>query len=418
MVVLFLTGLNAIAQTKYQKGYIITNDNIKKECYIKNEDWINTPYEFKYKNTLNSEYKEGTIKNIKEFGIPNILKYTRFNVNIDQSVSSVERLSTTRQSEFVKKTLFLKTLVEGKVNLLVFQNNDFTRFFYEKDNQIKQLEYKLYKDSKNRIGKNLNYLKQLREELPCKKANNKNLEYKEKSLVKYFITYNLCDPNSLSPEIKNINYVVNNKGKSKFNLYARLGLNYSKLQLYVSRNFQNISQDISFDSKPIYAPGFELEYVMPFNNNKWSLFIDPSYQSYKSEITDTFPSHPSFNRTTSVDYKSIELPIGVRHYLFLNNQKKHKLFFDLGINVDVPFSSLVTEKFNFSNDVNISDVSFTLKPNLFLGFGYTMNEKYKVEFRYNTPRNLELLNHMNNNTIYYSKSNYDTFSFIISYNFL
>ncbi len=418
MVVLFLTGLNAIAQTKYQKGYIITNDNTKKECYIKNEDWINTPYQFKYKNTLNSEYKEGTIKNIKEFGIPNILKYTRFDVNIDQSSSTTNKLSSTRQSQFIKKTVFLKTLVEGKSSLFLYQNQDFFRFFYLKDNQIKQLEYKLYKDSKNRIGKNLNYLKQLREELPCKKANNKNLEYKEKPLVKYFITYNSCNPNSLSPEVKSINYSANNQGKSKFNLYARLGFNFSNLQLYVARNFQNIIRDIDFNSKTIYAPGFELEYVMPFNNNKWSVFIDPSYQSYKTEITHIFPSHPSFKRVTSVNYKSIELPIGIRHYLFLNSQKKHKLFFDLGINVDVPFNSLVTEELNFSKNVNTSEISFNLKPNFFLGFGYTMNEKYKVEFRYNTSRNFELIDRLNANTIHYSKSNYNTFSFIISYNFL
>lgn len=418
LIVLLLIGLNSFSQNNYKKGYIITNDDTEKECYIKNEGWLNTPNQFQYKTSLDSNYKIGTLKNIKEFGISNTLKYIRFNVNIDKSSSKLDKLDHSRQSSFVKETLFLKTLVQGSVSLFSYRNGSLVRFFYKKEKeQINQLEYKLYKSISNRIGKNLNYLKQLREYFPCKKTRTKKTKYEERDLVEYFIKYNSCDTKSLS-SLKNINYSVKKKGKSKLNLYAKLGFNFSKLQLSLPGSLYNKSREVNFDSKTIFAPGIELEYLMPFNNNKWALFIDPSYQSYNSEVLEVHPLLTSQNRTYKINYNSIELPIGIRHYLFLNNIEKHKLFFNAGLTIDIPFNSSVTETGEALVQPEVSEASFKFEPNVFLGFGYVMNEKYKIEFRYNTPKKLNLSSFNYNiitNPQYFWQTNYDTFAIIISY---
>lgn len=421
LIVLLLIGLNSFSQNNYEKGYIITNDNTKKECYIKNEDWLNTPKQFLYKISLNADSNIGSIKNIKEFGVVNIFKYKRFDVNIDKSSHKLDKLDHSRQSSFVEETLFLKTLIVGSVNLYSYRNGDLVRFFYKKGKEsINQLEYKLYKDINNRIGKNLNYLKQLREYFSCNKTNTKRIRYKERDLVEYFMKYNSCNNNS-NDNIENINYYsIKSKHKSKFNFYVKLGINFSKLQLSLPGTLVNEEREANFDLKTIFSPGIEIEYQLPFNNNKWAVFIDPSYQSYKSETVQKHSFLSSQNKIYSISYKSLELPLGARYYSFLDNHKTHKLFFNAGITIDIPFNSSATEKFNSQfSPPKSSTISFKLIPNFFLGFGYVMDEKYKIEFRYNASRKLNLSSFKNNSTVigpqHFWQSSYDTFAVIFSY---
>jgi hypothetical protein len=39
----FLLPLFGLAQTNFKQGYIIDNQNNRKECLVKDEDWLNNP---------------------------------------------------------------------------------------------------------------------------------------------------------------------------------------------------------------------------------------------------------------------------------------------------------------------------------------------------------------------------------------
>ena len=166
MLLLFI-GLNTIAQIKFEKGYFISNNGIKTECFIKNEDWLNNPSKFLYKTELNSKVLTATIEKVKEFKISNKLYYIRFSVLIDESSSVMGQLSDKRTSDFTQKKLFLKLLVDGKSKLYSYTKKNLIRYFYKKNNGVKQLEYKLYNISQVQIAKNINYIKQLNDFFPC-----------------------------------------------------------------------------------------------------------------------------------------------------------------------------------------------------------------------------------------------------------
>ncbi|TEB40704.1 hypothetical protein D0809_29250, partial [Flavobacterium circumlabens] len=40
---------------------------------------------------------------------------------------------------------------------------------------------------------------------------------------------------------------------------------------------------VDLDKKVIFRIGAEAEYILPYNKNKWSVFVNPAYQKYEDE---------------------------------------------------------------------------------------------------------------------------------------
>ena len=151
-----------------------------------------------------------------------------------------------------------------------------------------------------------------------------------------------------------------------FNLNIRPGLNSSSLFI---NNSAISSRSTDYGNKLAFRIGLEFEFIMGFNKNKWAVIIEPTYQYFKAEDNDI-----TNLSNTNVDYKSLELPIGVRHYLFLNNNSK------IFINGSFIYDFVLNSK------VRNLDASSSL--NLAMGVGYNYNQKYSVEFRYHTNRDI------------------------------
>jgi len=187
IVLLTTLSFNSYSQIEFEKGYLIDNSGKRTDCFIQNMDWKNNPDKFEYKLTGNSELKIGTIKTIKEFTISNTLKYKRFLVEIDKSSSQINKLTNSKKPEFKEETLFLKSLLEGKANLYFYEGNNLTRYFYSVDNSdVKQLIYKSYRTSDNKVEKNNSYKQQLWVDLNCKDIvlnDAKNTDYRKGDLL-------------------------------------------------------------------------------------------------------------------------------------------------------------------------------------------------------------------------------------------
>ncbi|EDP94995.1 outer membrane beta-barrel protein [Kordia algicida OT-1] len=122
--------------------------------------------------------------------------------------------------------------------------------------------------------------------------------------------------------------------------------------------------------------GAELEYVFPFNRNKWSMFIAPNYSSYEGE-----GSFQDLNveRKFILEYSAIQIPVGFRHYFFINDTSK--IFLSGEILVDIP---LTTEtRGNFT----IPEEDFRPSAGAAFGIGYSY-EKYSIEARFIPNREL------------------------------
>jgi len=275
-------------------------------------------------------------------------------------VEAVNALSPISEPIFVKEQLFLKVLVEGEATLYSYRDGKLRRYFYNnRPIETQQLIYKSYKIDEFSIAKNTQYKQQLWENVRCaveKYSEVNKVEYKKSDLVEYFVSYNECR------NVSYVNYELNKNYNGTFNIALRPGINNSSLEY----EFINSSLlDGKFDNKWAFRFGLEFEYV-------------------------------------KVNYTSIEVPIGMRHYMYLNENSK--LFLNAQVVLDFPGSS----KLHYAQD---RDLDLSSKPNLAFGLGYKYNDKYSIEVRGHTNRNV--LDGFTN-----WGSAYKTMSIIIGYSIL
>ncbi len=364
-ILAILCTLRSFAQINYDQGYFINDKNEKIDCLIKNRDWRNNPAEFQYKLSKNAESQTATIDSVKEFGINSFSKYQRFDIEMDRSSKEVENMSTSRDPEFKKERLFLKTLVEGNASLFFYQEVNLKRYFIKTvDAEIEQLIFKKYKTFEKQVKENRQYLVQLSDQLKCDSTITieklKKLEYKNKPLVKMFEEYNQCVNTQF------INYEKLHK-RDKFNLNLRGGPHLSTL----------IFNNTEFEKKLGFKVGVELEYIFPVNKNKWALILEPTFQYSKSEGLAQSVVIGSIKVIS--DYKSIEFPIGLRHFFYLNQNSK------IFINASYVFDYTMSSKAYY--EIGSSEFPYESGQNYAFGLGYKQNN-LSVEFRYSTERRL------------------------------
>lgn len=396
LLISFLT-INSYSQIVFEKGYFITNSGEKTECLIKNIAWKNNPIAFEYKKDENSSIETATIQLVKEFEIYNSSRYIRETVKIDQSSQTLDKLSNTKEPIFAEKQLFLKVLIQGKANL--YSYDDGKLFFYNVDNsKIEQLIYKSYYFGENEVAKNEQFKQQLFNAFNGSAITiNRltNIEYKKNSLIAIFEEYN---------KYQNSEF-INFEGKEKkysFNISIRPRINNSSLEL---SDYLSNSGDISFESKINFGVGIEFEYIFPFNKNKWSLSTEPTYQSYKSEGEKNENNISGGKLIGMVEYTSIEIPITIRHYFFLN--KNSKIFANISVILDRPINSSVELTRVDGSNVNTIDIEPAV--NFSLGLGYKLNDKFSIEMRTFSNRNI---------TSSYIPSDYKNLSLIFGYTIL
>ncbi|KLT68096.1 outer membrane beta-barrel protein [Flavobacterium sp. ABG] len=395
------------AQITFEKGYFISNDGNRTECYIKNLDWKNTPTDFKYKTQLSdSEIKTESIATTQEFGIDNETTYKRFKIKIDRSNDDPRKMTTNRNPDWKEETLFLKILVTGDAILYSYTEDNTNRYFYAtKTVPTEQLIYVKYlttdqNEGAEKVTENNEYKQQLYKNVATTATTEKsilNLTYKKADLVTYFSKYNNISPDAMKKE-----NAKSSKGQLLIKVTAGLGMVSSSLS-----NEDNSQQNTEFDNKTIFKFGAEAEYILPYNKNKWSVFINPVYQKYQGENDYTIPSgfmaFPDIQYNVKIDYNAVQVPIGVRHYMFLN--EKSKIFISAAYSFDLSSNTKITYTNKTGN--NITSFEGNSSGNLAFGLGYNFSNKFTVEARLNTKK--ELVNYNS-----YS-AKYNAIDFIFAY---
>ncbi len=380
ILLLSILTINTFSQTKFLKGYFINNNDQKTECLIKNVDWRNNPTEFEYKFNENETSKINTINDVKEFCINENVKYIRQIVDIDISSDNIQNYSTQREPIFKNQKVFLKVLVEGTNNLYLYDAEYAPRLFFSNKNvPIQQLIYKnFYESSENTTNSltNSDYKKQLYINVKCPTDNSSvlnNLEYNTSDLIKYFLKVNNCQGDTTTK-------AVSIDKKTKINFKAVISLNNSSLNL--NSKYGLLSGKYELNKVSNFGFGFEIEFLLPFNNYSWSSFIQPAYNNYNAE-KDIIVHNDIFvyNYSTKSTFKYIQIPIGIRKYLFLNSNSK--LFFDLIYNQIFP---------NYSSKVEVNGLEFLDFSNIRQNFAFDIGIQYKkfnLDFRYYTKLELD-----------------------------
>ena len=377
IITIAITSLS-FSQITFEKGYFINESGIKTSCLIKNIDWKNSPEKFKYKLEEKSEIKTASIKNVTEFSVVNGSKFIRREVKIDTSSNSISKLSFQKTPLYKRERVLLHVLVEGDANLYLYENKNLKRYFLTTSTiKLKPLVYKKFKTENNQIGVNSRYKQELMKHLKCDELNIGNfrkLEYNKKSLTKLLIDYNTC---------KYPNFVLSNKKETKnpFHITIRPRLNLTNVSF---ENQSSIVKEIDFDQKSNLGIGVEFEYVLPYNSNKISLFAEPTYQNYSSSKNIKSKRVPDGEFNTVLKYNSINIPLGVRHYFFLNDNSK--IYADIAYVFTVNLNAYLD--FNRKNGTTKNSLNVTPLNNLSISLGYKYNEKYSISVRAQTNREL------------------------------
>lgn len=393
LLIIFLTSLcsNGFAQILFEKGYFIDNAGHRTECLIKNKDWKNNPTKFDYKLFENSELMTASMDSVQEFGILNTSRYKRFRVKIDRSSEGLKK-ATSRNPEFMEETLYLKFLVEGEANLYVYEDGNLKRYFFTiDDSAVEQLIYRTYRTTDNELAKNDAFRQQLWNNLKCdgiSLADAENTDYVANDLIKFFAKYNSCKtPNTVN--------VTKKQSKEWLHVTIRPGLNWSSLTI---TNDQSDVNNADFGSKLGFRLGSEFEFILPYNKGKWAILVEPTYQYFNAKVELTA-------QTVSVNYKSIELPLGVRHYFFIK-ESESKIFINASYVLDFDINSKVDYETRPDLDIKTSTIT-----NLTFGIGYSIKSRYSTEIRYGLNRNI-----LGDYTFWGSEFN--TLSFILGYRVL
>lgn len=387
-LLLFCTTLN-YAQTEFEKGYFINNQGKKTECLIENKDWQHNPTNFNYKLTPDGEVKTENILGVSEFAIDNVSLYKRFTVDVERSSTVTSQVQRNKIPAYKNETLFLQAIVTGKANLYTLSDVNVYKFFYQvADKPIEQLIMIRYMTT-DYFEQNNQFRQQLYNNVRCEKtpeSDFKNIEYQTKPLVALFKTYNSCFADATA---STVDYTAKDRNRDTFVLRVTPGVNMTTLKVNDPNQFYNVSTDFK---KTVFTMALEFEYVFPFNNGAWSLFVQPGYQKFDAENNFTrasvgFNGNNPITYKAKVDYAALEFPIGIKRYFFVN--KTSKIFVKAGIVVNTTMTS--DPKIVYTNTDNLpngtKDMPISARNNFTAGIGYCFN-RLSAELRYNSPREL------------------------------
>ena len=376
LAILLLAHVFVFGQVGFEKGYFITNTGERVECLIKNAQSLNTPSSFKYRKSKEDATQIINLIDVQELAIFKQVKYIRRTVKLDQSSDELSQLSTSPNPEWIEREVLLKELVSGNVKLYSFTDNSMKRFFYQvATGNIEPLIFKPYALNGGKVAYNEDYKSQLQEVLVCSTINEQliqDLAYTERRLVDVFTTYYRCSNPSLEPTV-----MVKRRGKLTLAVRPRINSNSMDLQHRLFNNRFPMEDKISL------GLGVELEYVLPFNKSKWAILVEPQYQAYQSETVTDVDYVVGGKLVTKVNYKSIGLPIGLRHYMYTGNQSR---FF---VNIQYAFNFAMNSSIQFRRGDGTLERTVNLKsePNLAFGLGYKYKQ-FGVEARYFTNANI------------------------------
>jgi hypothetical protein len=359
------------SQVNFEKGYYIDINNRKNEGLIKNEDWNESPNQILFKKDSLSQSFTIKTSDLLEFQVDGSSKYIKKDVQLDMSSEDLNNLSSKKAPEWESKAILLKCIVESQFSLYEYKNGKTIRYFCSKDNSnIEQLVFKKYKIDLS-YYENASFMQQLYMGYKCQSTTTdrvKRVNYELSSLKRYFLEVNNCNGSTIIEKTR--------QSKDKVNFKIKAGINSSSLLV----DFIDYRQDIKFDNEVTYRVGLELEYVLPFNRNKWSLFLEPSYQSkYKSKKETFYQTSVIGNYSFvsegkyAVSYNTFDFLLGAKYYMFTS--KNSKLFLDLGL-----VHSLDINK-NIERDSNEEFLLTSTATSFSYGLGFVY-KKISIEYRY------------------------------------
>jgi len=376
-----------------QSGYYITNGGQRVEGQFLETNYLDVST-LKFKTTSGKNFESLDTDVIKEFGIGDDYKVVKYTVKIDATDASQGQVSANKDATWKQETLFLNVLVEGDATLYTYTSGKGIKFFYKvegKQMEPEQLLYRKYMAGNLATAENNKYRQQLYNDLNCTGTNDMNkflkIGYVRKDLAPLFEEYNKCK-NSANKAYSNDS---GKRAKVFYSVFA--GLYSAKF------NIGGIDPEVSDDKYMALTAGGEI--LLLFPSEKLGVFFKAEYENINSELVSVYKSpYGGITQTTSTFTTKGSLfnfHVGPRYYY--NIDAKNKVFIDGAAVFTFPAADL-EERVQVSNNtqtfdvVNLFDIDLGTTLSFNVGVGYTFNNKFSIEARINTNR--DLLAHLGN----------------------
>lgn len=390
----------SFSQSEFKKGYYINNNGNKISGFIINYNYVKLPTKIEFKESLKSESRSIELDNIKEFEIENKIKFIKRTVELQQSSDKTKNLTNYRKPDLKSEEVFLKVIVKGDVSLYKYNHKGTDRYFIKYyDNDITPLIFKRFIKNQNNIQKNNQYIQDLSFRLNCETLTDKDFnitDYDEKDLSRLIVKFNEC---------KKSNYKIYEKPKYlSFAVGVRAAMVNSSFELI---NIFRPEFSSDFGDEIDYRVGIELELsINKLKLNNFSLFTEPSYLSYEAsaEIGES-----SESRNAKIN--TLQFPFGMRYYINFNDSD-HKLFLNAAYIIN---NYLDSTEIELINDAVLRSSNRPISSSGFYGFGvgYTFKDKYRIEIRHETKRDI-----LKSRLSTYSGNFESSFLITLGYNFL
>lgn len=162
-----------------------------------------------------------------------------------------------------------------------------------------------------------------------------------------------------------------------------------------------MQQIVNYDDNLTFRLGVETEFILPFNNGKWGVFLEPNFIYFKGQTNIRKGQVVVKEGVATADFKMIQVPLGIRHYFFLTDGVK--LFVNPSINFEGQINSEISFSSGFGSPLELSGgASFGV------GLGFNIKDKFTAEAKYFVGR--EILEES-----YSWYSNFSQFSLIAGY---
>ncbi|HTF28881.1 MAG TPA: hypothetical protein VK625_08560 [Flavitalea sp.] len=393
VALLSIFSFQSYSQLAFEAGYSIDNKGTRTDCLIRNNDKTINPTEFEYRVSGDSDIKIASIKFVKQFEILNTVhKYERHTVNIDRSTFNIKELSTSALPEFNKEELFLRVSVEGKASLYsYFDRNGIKKFFFRLDEgDVQELVYKQYSSGGSKILENSSYKQKLWLNLKCESLGMDNfskIDYNEKALAGIFVKYNECVGSAF-------NHYSGIRKKGAMALELKAGINSASLKIRQKIPAQHVN---IFEQQTSPQFSIEGEYIFPSRKYKWSAFFEPTAQTYKASGRLMFytgnpvPSNPNGiggeKANLDVNYSLLILPVGVRHYFFIN--RASKIFLSAAFAYSIILNpAKVFDVGDFYEKPDFKQEDTHLFPAFIAGLGFQYKGRMSVEIGYHANKTM------------------------------
>ena len=319
-------AIGGFAQVRFEPGFYLDNQGMRTEGWIKNTGWKTNPIRIQFRTTEDGPVKKIPLDSLRGFALTDGPRYERHRVRVDRSTDLERALDYDRQPKFSEETVLLRTLAGGAATLYEYHDDEVTRFFFRLAETAppEALVYKKYLRNDGTLGENKQFRQQLRNALvdcPAVADDTEDLRYQRGPLLRLFGAYNRC----VSPDASAFEEGTK---RGSISLTPRFGYRFG--------NIRNASE-VAYADLSTVSPGIELEYTFGDEQRRWSVVLEPAYQSVAG--TDTTLT---LLRSTATELRltALDLPLLLRRYFY--GTADWRFFVNVGAVSTLPFNSAAT----------------------------------------------------------------------------